>query len=51
MHITLERLEAPGMGGRCGMGEGCVGVGHHVLLETEEEECDEALSENKIGGG
>ena len=50
MHLTPERLEAPGNGedwqGVEGMEDGDI-----VLLETGEEKWDEELLEGRTGGG
>ena len=42
MHLTLERLEALSSGGLLGCGD--------ILLETGEEEQDERLLEDTMGG-
>ena len=53
MHLTFERLEAPGKGGGWwgeGVGGVEVGRGGDILLEIGEKGWDEELSEGRTRG-
>ena len=56
MHLTLERLEALGsgevwQGGVEWGGMGRLGWGGDIVVEMGEEEWDEELLEDRLGGG